>query len=343
MQDTLKLFRLDAHFCDYLYVPCIIQRRLFQDGWGSHSSLENLHMPQPIPFEQIKVPDVKLIDKRHTIEGIFYSYKFTTTSEHRPIPTPVKTSFFELVLPHRYEKKSTPIFIHFPATGDHNNFLRKQFLARPLLREGVGSLIMQSPFYGIRKPSYQNGTQIRTVEDLMLLGILSIEEGRSLLKWLHSLKIGPLGVAGISRGGLIAAIVAAVTPLPLATVPFIPTHSGGATFAEGLIQLSCEWAELAKPLEYSRRFDSDCSKQRLFEILDQTNITNFPPPMRPDAAICLSAKKDGLVSPWSTEVFRQYWPGSEVRMINGGHVSAIFLRLGKLRQAVLDSLLKLEA
>ncbi|NRA46528.1 MAG: alpha/beta hydrolase family protein [Oligoflexales bacterium] len=194
---------------------------------------------------------------------------------------------------------------------------------------------------GIRKPSYQNGTEIRTVTDLMLLGILSIEEGRSLLRWLHSLNLGPLGITGISRGGLIAAIVAAITPLPLAVVPFIPTHSGGVTFTEGLIQLSCEWEELNKQLERNNKHGERCSKQMLFEILEKTNITNFPPPMRPDAAICISAKKDGLVSPWSTEVFRQYWPGSEIRMINGGHVSAIALRLGQLRQAVRDSLVKL--
>ena len=343
MQETLKLLRLDAHFWDYLYVPCIIQRRLFQDGWGSHQVLEKLQMPDPIPFDEIKVPKVKLIEKKMTGEGIFCSYKFTTTSSHKPIPRQVKTSYFDLILPHQSlsKKKSTPVFIHFPATGDASLFLRKQFVARPLLKQGIGSLIIQSPFYGVRKPNYQNGTEIRTVTDLMLLGVLSIEEGRSLLKWLHSMGFGPLGLTGISRGGLIAAIVAAITPLPLAVVPFIPTHSGGVTFTEGLIQLSCEWEQLNKQLERTKGYQNYCSKQRLFEILEQTNITNFPPPMRPDAAICISAKKDGLVSPWSTEVFRQYWPGSEIRMINGGHVSAIALRLGKLRQAVCDSLVRL--
>ena len=105
-------------------------------------------MPDPIPLEEIKIPRVRQIERKVTNEGIFSSYKFTTTSTHTPIPRQVKTSYFDLILPHQYEKKQTPVILHFPAMGDSSFFLRKQFIARPLLKQGIGSLILQSPFYG---------------------------------------------------------------------------------------------------------------------------------------------------------------------------------------------------
>ena len=44
-------------------------------------------------------------------------------------------------------------------------------------------MVLESPFYGSRKPQYQFASQLQKVSDLLTLGRATIEESLCLLDW----------------------------------------------------------------------------------------------------------------------------------------------------------------
>ncbi|WIA15788.1 hypothetical protein OEZ85_002401 [Tetradesmus obliquus] len=121
--------------------------------------------------------------------------------------------------------------------------------------------------------------------------------------------------------------------------------------------------------------------RRLRHVLETyTDVTRYPTPVRPDAAVLVAARHDGYVDmasvqalqahwpgselrlvarlpvrPWqqarcaATVSYRcwaaptEHWPGSELRLVDGGHVSAFLLHQEAFRAALRDSLARLEA
>ena len=50
-------------------------------------------------------------------------------------------------------------------------------MALPMLRErGIGSVILEAPFYGLRKPKQQFRSSLREVSDLFLMGARSAHQ-----------------------------------------------------------------------------------------------------------------------------------------------------------------------
>ena len=81
-------------------------------------------------------------------------------------------------------------------------FRRKQFMAKPLLRDhGIASIILENPFYGCRKPKDQHRSSLRNVSDIFIMGGCLILESIALFNWSEKLGFGPIGITGISMGG----------------------------------------------------------------------------------------------------------------------------------------------
>lgn len=72
-----------------------------------------------------------------------------------------------------------------------------------------------------------------------------------------------------------------------------------------------------------------------------TDVTRYPVPRRPDACVFVAARDDAYVSVASVEAMHAYYPGSELRMVDGGHVSAFLMHQPRFREAVADSLRRL--
>jgi pimeloyl-ACP methyl ester carboxylesterase len=72
-----------------------------------------------------------------------------------------------------------------------------------------------------------------------------------------------------------------------------------------------------------------------------TDVTRFPRPQRPDAAVLVAATEDAYVSRESVLELQRHLPGSEVRWVPGGHVSSFVLHHGEFRRAIEDSLNRL--
>ena len=90
---------------------------------------------------------------------------------------------------------SNPTVILLAGTGDHGFSRRLRHIAAPLAKEGVSSLILESPYYGRRRTKDQIGSKLKTVSDLGVLGRVTIEESLALLQYCIS-KEGPGPYAG---------------------------------------------------------------------------------------------------------------------------------------------------
>jgi len=54
-------------------------------------------------------------------------------------------------------------------------------------------MVLESPFYGARRPAGQEGSRLLHVSDLLVLGRATIEESLCLLEWSHRQGYGKLG------------------------------------------------------------------------------------------------------------------------------------------------------
>lgn len=112
----------------------------------------------------------------------------------------------------RTNNAPSAVVVHLAATGDHGFSRRLLAYALPLAtRHNIASVILESPFYGARKPSFQNRSKLKTLSDLMLLGKATIEESLYVLKWLETEEgMGSLVMSGVSMGGVHACMTASI-------------------------------------------------------------------------------------------------------------------------------------
>ncbi|KNA21862.1 hypothetical protein SOVF_039420 isoform B [Spinacia oleracea] len=240
--------------------------------------------------------------------------------------------------PKLYNPEKMACVVHLAGTGDHT-FERRLRLGGPLLKENIATMVLESPFYGQRRPLLQYGSKLRCVSDLLLLGRATIDEARSLLHWLDEEGFGKLGVCGLSMGGVHASMVGSLHPTPIATLPFLSPHSAVVAFCEGVLKHATAWDTLRAELEAQQvTLTQEDVRQRMREVLSLTDVTRFPIPKNPNSVIFVAATDDGYIPNHSVLELQKAWPGSEVRWVNGGHVSSFILHNGEFRRAIVDGL-----
>lgn len=177
------------------------------------------------------------------------------------LPEESEVARFELLLPHQWSRPHKPVFIHLAGTGDHYFWRRRYTMALPLLKEGgVGSLLLENPFYGSRKPKAQVRSQLQHVSDLLVMGLALILECHLLLLWLEGDGLGPVGLTGISMGGHNASLAAALHPKPLPVVPCLSWTTASCVFTKGVLSSAVCWEALERQLAS----DDDGALGRLF-------------------------------------------------------------------------------
>ncbi|VEN50456.1 unnamed protein product [Callosobruchus maculatus] len=189
----------------------ILLTKLFTKGWGSPENLQRL-----FDFRQVisnRETCYKLVPKDYPISIInktihsdcrIIEGKFTSPFAvhlHGLVPDEVKESYFQMVLPLEWPSEHKPICIHLAGTGDHYFWRRRNIMAKPLLKAGIGAIILENPYYGIRKPKDQVRSSVHYVSDIFVMGGCLILECLVLLNWCEQIGFGPLGVTGISMGG----------------------------------------------------------------------------------------------------------------------------------------------
>ena len=80
-------------------------------------------------------------------------------------------------------------------------------MAEPLLQEmGYGSIIIENPFYGCRKPKDQFRSSLQHVSDLFVMGASLILESLVIFHWCEKQQFSPIISHGLSMGGHMASL-----------------------------------------------------------------------------------------------------------------------------------------
>ncbi|CAG0882812.1 unnamed protein product [Darwinula stevensoni] len=248
----------------------IVLTTFFNRGWGKPENLKRIfefrrHLSDreickhlispyhPIHIKKVeKTTDYVLIDGQFTSPFVQYMGDV--------LPLECHTAHFQLLAPASWPKASklTPLCIHLAGTGDHFFWRRRTLMARPLLKDsGIASIILENPFYGLRKPAGQVRSSLNNVSDIFLMGGCLMMECHALLHWAERHGFGPLALTGISMGGHMASIAACNWPKPVALVPCLSWSSASGVFTEGVMSDSVNWALLENQYlqEYSYRHE----------------------------------------------------------------------------------------
>jgi pimeloyl-ACP methyl ester carboxylesterase len=204
---------------------------------------------------------------------------------------------------------------------------RQKYVATPLHQFGIGSVLIESPYYGTRKPSRQFGTYLDTVSDLWCMGLAVVSEARAVLEWLRAQGFQTLAVCGVSMGGAMASQTAALTPFPVAMCACIAPHCASPVFLNGVLSRYVDWPALGEK-----------GRESLKRQLDGSDLRLFPTPPRPDCALFLPAKHDAYVEPDSSLLAARCWPGAKMRWLNNGHVGTTMFHRFQYVKGIVETL-----
>jgi hypothetical protein len=248
---------VDLAYASIVHQLGITQRFFAEGGFGDlrvvdfHEELKAFQSWPPAHFDDVKM------DWRRVREGNYNGHAYTVLRASFPtlargpafdaMPIESRTAHALWIAPHQ-PAPGSPTAIHLAATGDHG-FARREHLAIPMVARGVGSIALESPFYGIRKPAEQQGAKLRRVSDLILLGKATIEESLFLLRWLSLRGHARLGVSGLSMGGVHASMVAALYPEPIALAPLLAPRSAAQSYCQGALFHATAWDRLLRDTE----------------------------------------------------------------------------------------------
>ena len=294
--------------------------RLFSRGWGDDAVLADfsdreryLAQPPPIAVEWASPIGHGTPIRR---DGTF-------RSPLEALPTAVATAHVRSW--RRAGNEAACVVL--AASRDEGYWIREQVFL-PLTARGIDLFLLESPYYGLRRNG--RGPSEITVADHGLMALGMVLEARALLEYLQP-QYRKLAVAGYSMGGHMAALTAAVSPMPLACAALATGASASAIYTRGLLSWSVDLDTLG----------GDTARRRLCTLFDVADITNFRPPLRVDAAVVSGCTRDGYVLPSETEHLHQHWKGSELRWIDAGHFSALFTQRQALRSCVEEAIQRL--
>ncbi|ETN58789.1 hypothetical protein AND_009626 [Anopheles darlingi] len=237
---------------DGLYRSLLLTK-FFCKGWGKPENIERLFefrkiisnraaCSQLIPRDYpVEITREEVQSDCKIIEG-----KFITPLEiYMPglVPDVAQQAHFQVVLPLKWnDERYKPICIHLAGTGDHYFWKRRNMIAKPLLKEAnLGAIILENPFYGLRKPKEQRASSLQNVSDIFVMGGCLVLESLVLLNWCERNGLGPLGITGLSMGGHMASLAATNWPKPLVLVPCLSWSTASSVFTEGVMSHSINW------------------------------------------------------------------------------------------------------
>jgi len=212
---------------------------------------------------------------------VVYTGSFSSPAAEGLVEENTRRAHFQLVTTAGLEASTTPlrgVVVLFAMTGDMGFSTRRRW-ATKLAAEGFVSVLLLPACYGVRRPHYQRGHYVHTVAEFVTQSTAAITEGASLLVWLHARypRGTPLGFAGFSWGGAMAACAAAAVSgfsPPVACVSCMGSPSPEAVIHGILGRVDVDWGAL-------RRLQDGAAKKKrphaevLAEVLDVLRPSQF--------------------------------------------------------------------
>lgn len=297
--------------------------RFFSGGWGDLENVEDLEVtgltdPEPLAVSWSRPRVTNAISVQ---DGTF--------------PSPVEGLAHHSQQGHARRVEpldgTDRIVVLMAAWNDHGYQTRTAIAVR-LARRGIGTVILENPFYGLRRPDPERDQPIHTVADFVRMGNGAVHEARGMLTTLRS--EGALGISGYSMGGNMAAIVSASMPFPVATAALAASHSPGPVYLDGVLRNGIEWDALGGEEE---------ARGRLARLLYRASALRMDPPPHVARAVIVGATRDGFVPPRATTALHEHWPGSELRWVDAGHATLLWRHKNELADAISRSFDRLDA
>ncbi|XP_029297542.1 protein ABHD18 [Cottoperca gobio] len=248
----------------------LLLTKLFIGGWGKPEDLKRIfefrkHIGDRERCRSLVPKDYPVhINKteEHTDCQIHEGF-FISPLEHLVpgiLPPEAVKARFQFIVPKKWQK-NRPVCIHLAGTGDHFFWRRRTLMARPMVKEaGMASLLLESPYYGYRKPKDQLRSSLKNVSDLFVMGGALILESTVLLRWLESEGYWPLGMTGISMGGHMASLAVTNWPKPIPLIPCLSWSTASSVFTTGVLSKAVNWRELEKQYAINSVYEEEIIK-----------------------------------------------------------------------------------
>ncbi len=291
---------------------------MFHLGWGSNEALAevNAHWNASEPPASIRIDWES--DWIEADRGLWRRCgSFPTPAYTAHLPPESAQSHVHFVRP--AVQGIGPVVVIMPTTNEVG-VEGRMGLARALAKQGISSMLLESPYTGRRKPKAQYKTTLSYFSDFSLLCAASIEEARVVLGWLGEQGFTELCTAGISKGGYLATVAGLRSPLPTHIVALLPPHSGVAVLIDGLLGRLCDWDMLQKTSGSGKPV-----RQQVIDLFELTSLERLPLPQQ--RLTLIAARQDRYVPRYSYEKLARLWEGrATVHWLAGGHVSSIVER-----------------
>ncbi len=300
------------------------RKRTFHAGWGDESLLA---LNDAATLHPDEIREVDIAWGPETMQGDLVTADGTFASPAPALPPESATGVVRRVAP----ADGTDAWMVWMASWNDHEWTTRTAFATRAARHGIGSVILMNPYYGLRRPGSRHDQPIATVADFGVMGRAAVLEGIGLLLTLRAQGL-PLGIAGYSMGGNIAAMISAASPFPIATAALAVSHSPAPVFLSGPPGDAIAWDALGgRPRAVGA----------IARIIGSASVLRMAVPEHTDAAVLVGSRRDGFIPATATEALHRHWPGSELRWLRGGHATMLWLAKDELVDAVVRSFVRL--
>lgn len=306
---------------------------LYKGGFGDRALLEHIvtSIETFTPARPAGEVVMRYAGRPRSLRG--GEVRLATFASPAPTPMPPECRIARVQIWTPTPDSSGAMCILLASTGDEG-FRWREGLARRLLTKGIGSIILENPYYGSRRPRGQLGPVLRTVVDQFAMNTAMVDEARALLGWIRDAgRIG--GVTGYSQGGFMAAFAAAFVDFPVVVIPRAAGTEAAPVLTQWALRRAVHWPSLAR-----ESGGVEAARAELARHLSVVDLTRFPAPVAPELATVMVARHDRVFPEQTGRALHRHWPGSKLVVSNASHVTSALLNDAVHAGAVVDTFLR---
>ncbi len=267
------------------------------------------------------------------LEPVFRTPRYTVSKLRFPSPieTPDPTNnvvHAEYFAPVGFGPKRPAVIVLHILGAD---FPLSRYMAARLADRGVAALFVKLPYYGERRPPGREGTSKKFLSTDIERSMTSMRQAvfdvRRALSWLADRPdVDParLGVTGISLGGIVSSLVAAIDP----------TVRQGAFLLAGGDLSSILWSMPEAAPYRARWVESGRTRADLKILTDPFDPLTYAGRLKGKKLLFIAGNVDEVVPPASTLLLWEAAGRPPIRWYDCGHYSAVGYLLPGIRQTV---------
>ncbi len=211
------------------------------------------------------------------------------------------------------------------------DFPLSRYMAARLADRGVAALFVKLPYYGERRPPGREGSSKKflstDIERTMTSMRQAVHDVRRAVCWLAArpdVDRARLGVSGISLGGIVSSLVAAIDP----------TIQQGAFLLAGGDLSSILWSMPEAAPYRALWVESGRTRADLKALTDPYDPLTYATRLKGKKLLFIAGKVDEVVPPSSTLLLWDAAGRPPIRWYDCGHYSAVGYLLPGIRQTV---------